>query len=1399
MKKTTLSLFLSVCGLLASFNADATDIAPVPLTSLSVSGSVKANIMVLLDNSGSMDWDYVGDFANDQYCKTNTGAFNGYCCTSNSASSSGSGSSSCYVGSAPFTSTSRRGHPPFLNTDFNGVAYNPAVVYQPTKNADGSSRLSMTSGNTGGWTAVPNDAYGKSSATGNINFLTQFPDMQWCSDTGLTNCVRNDNYLLPGTVGGTNYQYLKVTVATGSGNKATGSPASPSLVAGTFGPHYYGIRPGEYCTTSKQTSCATQAAPSGSNPFPATVRWCSDPLLATCQVTKTDTFQYPRYPGRVITSVATVKVIGSGSRSVSNITVNGQRIMSGSTSSSTSSNTVASRIATNINNCKAVITGSCQVAGYSATVSGSTVTISAPLSNPSITYAPVVSPSTFTTVVAFNGSGGAVPGSFVRVDIVPGINSYADPASTTNQKHPNRTDCAGSTCTYAEEMTNFANWWTYYRTRMQTMKTSLSLAFNSVGGNYQVGLALLSDVGYGGTVTTSSHGMFPAVFSGSNRTDWYTKLFATDTASSTALRVALDQMGKMYANQSPYNFTGSNRVVQYACQQNFTLVTTDGYWNETYGGSVSNNDTTENVTRFCTRTIGCVDPSSSSQVATLADAALYWYNGGSNTSTVSIRPDLEPDISTPGKLPVSTSDPNTHLHMTTYTMGLGVSGNVTYEKNYDTSPDPAGDFIRIIQGSANWPQAVSGAASTVDDLWHAAVNGHGKYFSARTPNEVVDGLNEALANMQIRSGAASAAATSTPNISQYDNDIFSSTYTTVKWFGEVTAQKIDPTTGNIQSTITWSSSSTVGQKVASNSDTRKIYVFNGAGLVPKDFLYASLSAQEKAWFDNKGSTMAQYSALSSTNKAIVDSGANLVNWLRGQFQYADDTLFRAYTLKGAYTTPQDLTFNQSTNPYIVLGDVVNAKPAYVRQSFRQYPDASYATFKNSTGTRQAMVYIAANDGMLHAFNAATGEEVWAYAPRITMSKLYRQASTDYGANHQYTVDGSPETADVQIGGSWKTILVGGLNAGGRGYYALDITDPAAPKGLWEFCSDSSICSQSDADLGLTYGNPQIGQWNGQWVVMVTSGYNNTPGTDYAGSGGTGQGYLYILSADTGAILAKVSTGEGTTSTPSGLARIAAYTDNPQKDPVIKYVYGGDVYGNMWRFDLSLPPAVSVVKMAALGSSQPITAKPDITYCKANATEFKRVVVWGTGRLLGSSDTADFTTQSLYAVKDLADGAAVGYGGLSGSGSMVRQTLSINAIDTAKYDATNNGVNWSTQTGWYVDFNLRPGERVNIDPKILFGRANVITNLPSSADACSIGGSSYGYAFRVCGVPNDEPAETVGNLLSNTSPAVGFITYGLPNGDTVRQTTLANGDKTKDKPPVEGDPVKKSGWRSIKNY
>jgi type IV pilus assembly protein PilY1 len=308
-----------------------------------------------------------------------------------------------------------------------------------------------------------------------------------------------------------------------------------------------------------------------------------------------------------------------------------------------------------------------------------------------------------------------------------------------------------------------------------------------------------------------------------------------------------------------------------------------------------------------------------------------------------------------------------------------------------------------------------------------------------------------------------------------------------------------------------------------------------------------------------------------------------------------------------------------------------------------------------------------------------------------------------------------------------------LNGGGRGYYALDITDPSVPVLLWEFTTSAGIGKVKDNDLGYSYGQPVITRKaDGTWVVLLTSGYDNgadgpvkSGGTFIANSpAGSGNGYLYVLNAGTGTIISKIATGTvGTAAAPSGLAKIAGYNFEPVGN-VASHVYGGDLLGNLWRFDINIGTAAAIgtgsaLKFATLFSDtagtnpQPITSTPLLGNILG-----KRVVFIGTGKYLETADLSTTQLQTQYAIKD--DDASTTL--VNPRTTLVQQILSSNPNGTASRLASTNLVDFSTGRGWFVNF-PDAGERVNIDANLVLGTLVVPSIVPSST-ACSPGGTGW---------------------------------------------------------------------------
>ena len=1029
------------------------------------------------------------------------------------------------------------------------------------------------------------------------------------------------------------------------------------------------------------------------------------------------------------------------------------------------------------------------------------------------------------------GSGGANArsevGSFKRCDITPN-NDCINGGTFAGGKFPRastRTDCAAAThCTYAEEAKNFGNWYAYYRTRMQMMKSSAGLAFSDIGSNFRVGFMTIR-------LSTSNYLKIDD-FTTANKAAWYTKFYNISPSGGTPLRSALAAAGRIFAGKNPLGFGTTDDPMQYSCQQNFTILTTDGYWNtdsETTAKQVDGSTAIGNQDNGATVTLGEYDGNGSAQSCpsatpsnckgaatrtsssqfssanTLADVAYYYYNTDlRDTAFGNCTGTLGGDVCE-NNVPGTTEDPNSRQHMTTFTLGLGVPGTLAYRSDYKTSS--TGDFALIKNGTADWPQPKPDDATALDDLWHAAVNGHGTYFSAGDPASLANGLSAALAGVSQRLGSGAAAATSNLEPVAGDNFAYVASYTTVKWYGNVESRTVDTQTGVVSPQAAWCAENvaanvslgttacngTLQSQISDTSDTRTIYAFsNAAANKLRSFVWGNLTATEQGYFN--GSALSQWSALSTTQKANV-TGSNFINYLRGQTGFetrasnpSDNQVFR----------DRDYT----------LGDIVGSQPVFVKKPFFNYTDPGYTDFKSSNASRAPTVFIAANDGMLHAFNADNGAERWAFVPNAVIPNLYKLADAAYSSNHRYFVDGSPAVADVctaNCGNTaaplpvWKTLLIGSFNAGGRGYYALDITDPAAPKALWEFSPASKFAGDTvfDADLGYSFGNPIITKLaDGTWVVAVTSGYNNA-------SPGDGKGYLYVLDPLTGAVLNKIGTGAGNTTTPSGLSRAVAYADEPNKDNTALFVYGGDLLGNVWRFDINAAGSTGDFQtsnpklLASLtdpgGTAQPITARMELARVGSH-----RVVYVATGKYLEAADI-DFVgnplatqTQSIYGIPDRYDTFATSPSTTGQIGNLRDATTSVQQTLTSGVDlggrpirtASANPVNFGVHRNWYIDLTTDPGERTNIDPQLLGGTLLVATNVPT-AGACNTGGYSYlnYFDYKTGGYVAGSGGQV--SVKAGNALIVGFVVLKLATGYAVNATLSDNPTPTKVTGPVIG--------------
>lgn len=595
-------------------------------------------------------------------------------------------------------------------------------------------------------------------------------------------------------------------------------------------------------------------------------------------------------------------------------------------------------------------------------------------------------------------------------------------------------------------------------------------------------------------------------------------------------------------------------------------------------------------------------------------------------------------------------------------------------------------------------------------LEDAAEYGHGAYYTANNANQLTSALNSALQSIRQQISSASAVAANTKRI-QEGALIYQARYNSTDWTGEVLAYRVnmDGTVGS----IAWSTSD---GDIFSTPAERRIFTFND------DASFTGTRGQELLWSNLNN---AQRASLTKSGETGDANAQKRLNWLRGGSDGA--------VLEAPYAD-QRLRSRDS-----LLGDIVNSDPIFVGQQNNGYnvpndatrddePADSYLAYVEGKASRDSLLIVGANDGMLHGFDAATGAESFAYVPASLFKKrsispgatpgLLALTESDY--SHQFYVDGSFGLGDLYDNG-WKTFLVGSLGYGGRGIFALDMTDRDfdAADVKWERTApDTNDATNQWNDLGYQFGEPTVarvlvGQGD-RYVTIFGNGHDSN----------AGRAVLYVVNSVSGEVIKKLAVTDPDGSTaPNGLSTATAFYDANRR---VTHVYAGDLLGNLWKFDLSSSntnqwSSSLLFKARNSGTRQPITAKVRVR----QHPEGGRLVVFGTGQYLVSGDKVNTELQTIYGIWDR---------GLSGNNTvsklnLLEQTF-VNETSTNGQDyrvLSQNAIDWSTHQGWYINLRVGnaalDGERVVATPSLSKNRVLFTTFLPSS-DPCLSGGESW---------------------------------------------------------------------------
>ncbi len=928
-----------------------------------------------------------------------------------------------------------------------------------------------------------------------------------------------------------------------------------------------------------------------------------------------------------------------------------------------------------------------------------------------------------------------------------------------------------------DERQNFANWYSFYRTRYLATITALHLVMPKLEG--KIRLAWQDTTVNSGnfcpdlsgtncrdrTGSSYDNGLKP--FVGDHRDRFYQWLSRrVNWVTVTSMRAALKRAGEYLTDPQRYSDDPTTAVgpsnPARSCRDNVHIMISDGEVHDDApvtlegfdGGDVDSVDIPASASfplaysprapfmdypkaslpekiecyypwrahGSCSTEDGFNYKSEGPEVenaGTLADIAFYYWLRdlvpGLENNVLPFMPDKTGTAESQKWNP--RNNPANWQHLVNYAVVTGMSYVLGEDWSGDTYSGPH------VTGSKNWPLLYTigvGHPSRVYDFWHAALNSRGQFFGVDEVDRLIQALETIAQRLEERQAAAASIAANSTKLDT-GSTVYQALYHTADWHGVLTATAIDPDDGSLGA-VQWTASFPA-------PGARSLYTWNGSAGSP---------------FTWDGLTSAQKTAMKATLSALFGSAddaraQSVLEYLRGDQSQEQTFDEHGNVLTGTYRKRSSL-----------LGDIVNSDPAFVAdQDFGHAvtPEGAdtaskpYKNFVAANKDRVKMLYVGANDGMLHGFIAGAGtgaehacggsgteklgQELFAYVPGAFVPEVTKLSHPAYV--HRYYVDGSPHVGDAYLPElsaekPWRTILLGTTGAGGRVIFALDVTNPCEfgpDKVLWE--RDGETSGPDWSDLGYTLAKPVIARLNnGKWAAVFGNGYNS----------GSGKAVLFIVDLQTGNLIRKFDlVGPN-----NGLAAPSLY--DADGNGTTDYIYAGDMQGHMWKFDLtatgeSAADAWSVAyggaplftARNASNEVQPITAAPELGTPPAGVGGV--MVYFGTGRFFADDDQTDKTVQSLYGILD--NGTRIT--GTDRSMLKAQQILTegVSASGRAVRTVSTNAVSYASQRGWYLDL-LPPagtprGERVVSTPRRQFQRVFYTTMIPSD-DPCRFGGVSW---------------------------------------------------------------------------
>ncbi|HJW57916.1 MAG TPA: PilC/PilY family type IV pilus protein, partial [Burkholderiaceae bacterium] len=653
------------------------------------------------------------------------------------------------------------------------------------------------------------------------------------------------------------------------------------------------------------------------------------------------------------------------------------------------------------------------------------------------------------------------------------------------------------------------------------------------------------------------------------------------------------------------------------------------------------------------------------------------------------------------------------------------------DKNKDGNPFKTFDTdnVTVISSNKEWDSDNDGIPDN--------------YFLASQPSKMIDAIKNIFQAVSMNSGTISGVTLTSTKISTDSQYVYQPGFDPSKWNGSLLKLRINlDGSGNVtiqdakfptwDAGIVLSGSPAIGATPAKSPDPapadRKIYTARinaDKSLTTTEFKWDSLTTDQQTALD--------ISPVTGLADGLSSKRVDFLRGVRSDEIGKPNGIFRARDG--------------------VLGDIINSNPTYVGAPALNVLGADYQKFYDDHKTRTKAVYVGANDGMLHAFGAADGKELFAYVPNVLIPRLNQLTSPSY--IHQPYVDGALTVAEAKMESGWKTVLASGMGGGAQGVFVLDVTNPADFAGgsgaIWEFTDND------DPDIGNVVSAPLVAKFktsitNGvpvyNYFVVVPSGLNNYKDDGANKFNANAPGALFLLSLDKksadpwtlGGNYYKFTTPIKDVALQNGLSSPALVVNN---DGAVIYAYAGDLQGDLWRFDFTGTAPWSGARPSDTplftaqdkdSNRQPITMQPKVVFAPGGGY----VVLFGTGKFVEDADAApgNFKTQSFYGIYDTTYHADR----VTGRSQLEKRTLAatkVNGEDAIKI--TGNEFSYGTTSGakkgWYFDFlnSATTGERGVTNPLVVYGRL-YFNSLITGSDPCSTGGGRSYTVDTLSGLP-----------------------------------------------------------------